>query len=194
MVCSTQIWQEGKMAHLDTTELHRHEHTLDGEHPINVGGHVHQFEDRESGLPFSSFESTTRIGQIPALVAYLRRKAVSPSYIIFSTHRPDVDGEDDDQAINLQFAVENGVLGLEWVLVMRRNIEDKRKVMAFIKRRGHEVLERELNGIRYFRVENGDLPKLGNEILSDVYGVQPDTQLGLFSRWITWPPSWRAFN
>ena len=182
------------MATFDMTALHSSVDEQTDWLKIHVGGHVHQFEDRVTGRPFSSFEFTARITQIPALVAYLRRKAVSPSYIIFSTHRPDVDGEDDEQAINLQYAIQGGVLGLEWVHIMARNQTDRQMVVEYIRRHGHEVLERELNGVRYLRVENGDLPKLGHDLLTDIYGVQPDTELGLFLGWITWSPEWRAFN
>ena len=47
--------------------------------------------------------------------------------------------------------------------------EDKDKIVAFIKERNFTILEREGNGVKYLRVENGDLVQLGTQILKDFY-------------------------
>lgn len=161
---------------------------------IHVGGHIHHFQDRVTGSPFSSFEPSVRVDQIPAAIAYLKRQANNPSYLIFSTHRYDIRGDEDYEAINLQYAIENHVLGLEWVLLVHRNISDRKLVEQYFKREGRAICLRQMNGVSYLRVENGDLAALGQRLLATLYGVRPDTELGLFMRWITWSPEWKCIN
>lgn len=157
---------------------------------IRVGGRVHQFTERESGKPFSAFQFSLRAWQVPAALAYLKQQNVDPSYVIFSTgnHQPE------NRAINLQYAMVEGILGLEWVRLMPKNIADWKRVTRYIRQHGHVVQERELNGVRFLRVEDGDLPELGLQLLHDLYGVQPDVELGLFVGRITWSPEWQATN
>lgn len=161
---------------------------------IHVGGCIYHFQDRVTGSPFSSFVPSVRVDQIPAAVAYLKRQANNPSYLVFSTHRYGVSGREDYEAINLQYAIENHVLGLEWVLLGHRNISDRKRVEQYLKREGQTVCLRQMNDVSYLRVENGDLADLGQRLLTTLYGVRPDTELGLFMRWITWSPEWKCIN
>ncbi|HEY3930974.1 MAG TPA: hypothetical protein VGM58_01240 [Verrucomicrobiae bacterium] len=91
-----------------------------------------------------------------------------------------------ETAVNLQYSVENGAIGLDWILLMPRNIADQDKIVAFIKERDFTILEREGNGVKYLRVENGDLVQLGTQILKDFYHLDNDSQMEIFTDGFDW--------
>ena len=86
----------------------------------------------------------------------------------------------DGYAANLQYSIEDGVLGLDWVLIAERNVEDKEQFLASLQRAGARVTEKERNAVRYLRATGSpDLAAAGEELLQRVYDVHPDDQLQL---------------
>jgi len=67
------------------------------------------------------------------------------------------------------------------------NIADKDKIVAFMKDKHCTILEREGNGVRYLRVEDGDLVQLGKQI-AELYHLQADGQMGMFIDGFEWKP------
>src|SRR5205823_14876734 len=94
----------------------------------------------------------------------------------------------DGDAVNLQYSVEHGTVGLDWVLLGSTNIADKEKVAAFAAQLGHPFSERVMNKVHYFRAEGGGLDRLGTSIIVELYGVPRNAQLGLITEGFEWPP------
>ena len=162
---------------------------------VHVGGSIYHFEERETGHKYSLFEFTVRTTQMSSAVDYLRRNGGDPSWIIFCLHNPEVISANVfDQLINLQFAKVGGVVGLEWVLLLDRNVADRKSVVEYAERHGYKLELRKLNEVQFLRVETGDLPWLGKHILEDLYGVTPDTSLGLLLGKLTMSSDWPSHN
>lgn len=94
---------------------------------------------------------------------------------------------DDGNLANLQYSIENGAVGMDWVLLAKRNIEDKEAFTQFVTAAGAIVTERTMNGVRYVRVSDlPDLAKLGQDFLQHVYHVTPDDKLQLIITDFSW--------
>jgi hypothetical protein len=76
----------------------------------------------------------------------------------------------DEERVNLQYSIENGRVGLDWVLLAPQNVSDQEKIAAFMKDRGFAANAREMNKVRYLRVEDGDIVDLGLKIATEFYG------------------------
>jgi hypothetical protein len=77
---------------------------------------------------------------------------------------------------------------MDWVLIAQRNIEDRPKVIEFVRARGLQPKERSGNGVRYLRVEtSGDLAALCAEVLKMIYGVTDTTRMRLIITGFSWP-------
>jgi hypothetical protein len=124
------------------------------------------------------------VADIPAIVAKLAT-CKDGSFAVFMFDSPLSSAGD---AVNLQYSVEHGAVGLDWVLLGKTNIADKEKVYAFAAQVGHSMTEREMNNVRYLRVEGRDLDKLGTSIIVEFYGIPHDAQLGLITEGFEWPP------
>jgi len=77
-------------------------------------------------------------------------------------------------------------MGLDWVLLGPRNIADKDKIMAFATERRHVVTERELNGVRYLRIEDDLISQLGAEIITEFYHIDQHGKVSLITDGFDW--------
>jgi hypothetical protein len=126
------------------------------------------------------------VSQLPTVFDQLNANHKDGSWAAFTFCPPD-EPASDQTSVNLQYSVEGGKIGFDWILIVPRNIADKDKIVSFVKDRHYTVLERELNGVRYMRVEDGDLVQLGKQI-ADFYHLQADSQMGMFVDGFEWKP------
>jgi hypothetical protein len=131
--------------------------------------------------------SSVSVSQIPAVFDQLKTAHQDASWAVFVFY-PAGEPATDQSVVNLQYSVANGSIGLDWVLLAPRNIADKDKIAAFIKERHYTVSERELNGVRFLRVEDGDLVQLGTQIVGEFYHVPKDTQMEFNKDGFDWKP------
>jgi len=131
-------------------------------------------------------ESNAKMGDIPALFEKLRATGKDANFVQFCFGAPKTNL--DDNAVNVQFSIEDGKIGFDWVLICEQNIQDKDKFLELAKRLGHKVVANEWkNGVKYLRVEDGDLPKLCEASMRDLYAMPPDANLELVLEGINWP-------
>ena len=78
------------------------------------------------------------------------------------------------EGLNIQYSIENGRLGLDWVLVASGNIELVAGFKEFVSKSGYTVKEFD----DYLRVEGENLVDLGKSILQD-HGVKPNDKLDI---------------
>lgn len=97
------------------------------ENPIEVGGALHHLSSRESNNFTTMFEFSIRPSRIPAVIEQLRQKGSEASWVVFMfyTSRPSVE---EDNCPALQYSIQNGKVGLDWVLLGPRNIADKSRI------------------------------------------------------------------
>lgn len=115
-----------------------------------------------------------RVRDVARSIAALREKGGEHSFLVFMFGPP---GRAGAEAINLQLSIDNGRVGLDWVLLSPSNRADRPAVEAFIRQRGHTVREEEANRVRFLRTEDGDLSALASAILTDLYRLPPEATL-----------------
>ena len=148
---------------------------------ILVGGAVHHMKNRESLQVATAFEFTTRTERIPQLVEQLKLRGRDSDWLAFMFYTAIRSPVTDDQCLNLQYSVAGGVIGLDWVLLGERNAAERRRITQFAQSRGHNVMEHELNEVAFLRVEDGDLPALGQAIVRDAYQIPESYAIGFLS-------------
>ena len=127
------------------------------------------------------------VSQLPSVFDQLDANHKDASWAAF-TFCPLGEPASDQTSVNLQYSVEGGKIGFDWVLLAPRNIADKDKIAAFMKDQHYTILEREGNGVRYLRVEDGDLVQLGRQIAEGFYRLQDDSEMGMFVDGFEWHP------
>src|ERR1044071_5555451 len=103
---------------------------------------------------------------IPKLISQLRQSAQDGNFVVFIFVPSD---SKDGEAVNLQYSIESGVVGFDWVLISPRNIADKAKVIDLASKLDCRLVEREANGCRFLRTTDSGLSELGARIIQDVY-------------------------
>ena len=111
------------------------------------------------------------------------------------------------QDLNIQFSIEEGEPGFDWVLLAPKNIQDQEKFVSYAQAVGFEVVKKSGNGVDYYRalvtdqmpalrVANRDnshteldknlyLALLCQKILTDFYDLKPDSEIGLYAKRVT---------
>lgn len=127
------------------------------------------------------------LAQLPDIVAQLQSTGSDESFAVFLLTPPG-DRENPDTAVNLQYSIANGRLGLDWELLAPRNIADAEKFAAFARAQGHTVSDLKPNKTRVLRVEDGDLVGLGRGVATQLYGLAPDAAVTLIAEGFEWRP------
>lgn len=83
----------------------------------------------------------------------------------------------DDEAVHLQFSMENGRPGFDWVLLAPANVRDQAKFEALAESIGIELQRNQINGVDYFRTEDERCVELCRRIVVDIYGGDENTIL-----------------
>jgi hypothetical protein len=110
------------------------------------------------------------------IVSKLQRTGRDGSFVVFMF---SIHANRDETLSNLQYSIESGHLGFDWVLLAPQNIKDERPVTDFIKRLGYTLSKREMNDVRYLRIEGKGVEDLGLKILRDFYHLPSETKLEL---------------
>jgi hypothetical protein len=126
-----------------------------------------------------------KLADIPAIFEKLHATPIDGNFAVFIFNPPGKQSR--DEAINIQFSIENGTSGLDWVLLGASNITDKERFTKFASQRGYQVTEKEGNNVKYLRVEAGDLPALCAAVIREMYSLPEGTELDLIPEGFTWP-------
>lgn len=130
--------------------------------------------------------STALVKQLPAVLERLCATGTDESFVVFLFEAPARTSS--DPTINLQYSIDHGVLGLDWVLIAPQNIADKEAIREFLARGGRVVNERVENGVKYLRVEGSGLEELGLGIMTEFYHLTPETRVDLVVEEFKWTP------
>ncbi len=128
--------------------------------------------------------NSATVADVPSIVAKLATLK-DGSFVVFMFDSPAASGGD---VVNLQYSVERGAVGLDWVLLGQTNIADKERVAAFASRLGHPMTERVMNDVHYLRTEGHGLDSLGASIIVELYRMPRDAELDLVTEGFEWPP------
>jgi hypothetical protein len=91
-----------------------------------------------------------------------------------------------DDSLSIQVSIDNGVMGIDWLLISKLNLDAEPRFREFFERKGLRAIAREANGVEYLRVEGGGLAVLTQEFLAESFGVKPDQRMDLIAEGFTW--------
>jgi len=131
-------------------------------------------------------EVTVRIDQIPDVVSQLKATGQDSSFAVFLFMPEGKRAHDDEEKVNLQYSIEGGHVGLDWVLLAPQNVTDQNEIAAYIKDHGFAANMREENNVRYLRVEDGDIAGLGVKIATEFYHLNPAAEVDLIVESFDW--------
>ena len=127
---------------------------------------------------------TVSVRDMPALVEALESSGSEGSFVVVMF---SVTGEPaNEDFVNLQYSIEGGLPGLDWVLLAPVNVESKAAVVDFLQESGRPVEERVMNGVHYLRTIGPDLGPLGQELLAAVFGTGLDQSIELVLEEVEW--------
>ena len=120
----------------------------------------------------------------------LSSRGYEQSFVVFlvpEEHDTEPHGEVEPSP-NIQFSVEGGVVGLDWVLISPANVKKEADFLRIARDRGQTVRRLRQNDVSYLRVEDGDVVELGRHVLAELFAVDSDYPLGLVVDGIDWLP------
>ena len=120
---------------------------------------------------------------IPEVISRLQRSSKDGHFAVLMFVPP---GSSDGGAVNLQYSIQQGAVGLDWVLQGPRDIADEKRIREFVSEAGYRFVAQEMNGVRYWRVTGSGISDLGAKIVREFYQIDPDTKLGLITQGFRW--------
>jgi hypothetical protein len=122
--------------------------------------------------------------EFPELVDSLKKSNKNESFFVVLIPKT---AEDDGFDANFQFSIDKGELGIDWVLLAKRNIKDKELFNDVAKKSGLICMELQANGVEYIRAKgNGDLAAIGQQIIKNIYSIDEDVKMQLIITGMDW--------
>lgn len=87
----------------------------------------------------------------------------------------------------IQYSVEQGRVGFDWVLLSPENLQYRERVEDFFRRRGVDLEVRTENDVSYLRSEDVRSAALGQALLNELLQVTDDEALELVAGDMEWP-------
>lgn len=132
----------------------------------------------------TALKRTVRVGELPSVLERLResgRDASFAGFIVPDPQRPD------QEPVSVQFSVEEGTVGFDWLLPQQLNLVDQDHFTDFAAARGYAHQRRSMNGVAYIRVTSGDLAALATGVMAELYGLASDEEVELVAEGFDWP-------
>jgi hypothetical protein len=148
---------------------------------ILVGGWVYQRFLRIGDEPTYT---QIRIADLPRLLHALKSHGEEGSFAVLTLRAAGANAAASEAYV--QFSIESGRVGLDWLLQSQRNISDRASFVDVARALGHAVNERETGDVRYLRVDQGDLPHLAAALAERLYGVSPNNAVPLMCEGFEW--------
>lgn len=126
------------------------------------------------------------ISDVPKVFAQLKQQGSDGSFAAFMFSDHGRSGTEND--VNLQFSIEGGKVGLDWVLIAPVNVREEHRGLDFLEAQGAKPRHSTMNGVTYLRAEAGDLVRLCQRIMSELYGVGADRAVELLPEGFEWKP------
>lgn len=107
------------------------------------------------------------VADIGEVFRQMSLQGIETSFAVFI-----IQARDQNETVEIQFSVEDGKTGLDWILMSPANVEEKPKVTQYAESTGFKWQEKEMNDWLYLRVEEGDLVGFCTSLIKDLYQVE----------------------
>ena len=125
------------------------------------------------------------VQDIPSVFARVKAQAKNDSFVVFVFAPPGSRPSDD--TVNIQFSVEGGRIGLDWVLLGPLNNRDRGRYERLVGSLSYKFVAKDKDGVNYLRIEEGDLPRLCEKVICDLYSMGKESKIGLLVHGVSWP-------
>jgi hypothetical protein len=125
------------------------------------------------------------IRDVPSILTSLSFKRRDGNFAVFlfgADGAPPAAAE----ALNIQFSVEDGEIGIDWVLLSSLNMGTQQRFRSFFGENGRRVVERKMNQVKYLRIQAGHLGQLLQDFLQREFGVTLDQRMSLITSGFKW--------
>lgn len=122
-------------------------------------------------------EARATVAQIGRVFESLSAATSEPAWVVISFTTPERPRA--NEAVDVQFYKENGRVGFDWALEAQRNLQDEERFLSFARTEGFQPRLMETNGVRYHRVDDGDVLRLCTGVITELYGRPPETEVEL---------------
>jgi hypothetical protein len=122
-------------------------------------------------------ETRLTVAQIGSVFDSLTAAPAEPAFVVISFNTPERPRA--NEAVDVQLYKENGRVGFDWALEAARNVQDEELYLSFARGAGYQPRLQETNGVRYHRVDDGDVLRLCMGVITELYGRPPDTEIEL---------------
>lgn len=133
----------------------------------------------------SAANDAVKLADIPAVLAAVSRTGRDGTFAAFLF---GLRGQPPAQvdALNVQFSIEEGRVGIDWVLTAEPNLRAEARFKEFFGGKSLTAVSREGNGVKYLRVEGEHLADLLREFLQREFGVTDDQKMELIAEGFAW--------
>ncbi len=118
------------------------------------------------------------INDVPNVYNQLESKGQNSSYSTFVFFPGDPN---EKSHVEIQFSIENSTIGFDWVLLGEIKSRDTQRFIELTNKYGYKFTEIVSNGVKYLRVEEGDLIKLCKKVMIEMYGVEQSSFMELIA-------------
>lgn len=105
-----------------------------------------------------------------------RRK--EKAFVVFALTPPDAKADED--AVNLEYRIVEGMPTLLWALLSKRNIADRDKITRFAQEHGITLVEIQDGNTRLLFSQEAGIKDLGEQILREFYRLDPEATIEAF--------------
>jgi hypothetical protein len=130
---------------------------------------------------------SVKLSDVPEVLQQLKQRGSNGSFAVFMFSNQRKSG--NENIVNLQFSIENGKIGLDWVLLAPANIRDERRVTDFLTARKAPPRRVTANDVNYLRAESGDLVLIGQDIMREIYGMKDNDDIEFLPEGFEWKQS-----
>jgi hypothetical protein len=123
--------------------------------------------------------------EVPDILTALSSTGLDGNFAVF-LFGPEGQPPASVDALNIQFSIEGGHVGIDWVLLAPLNLESQSRFVEFFERKGRPVARREQNQVKYLRVEGERLAELMREFLVSEFKVGDDQTVYLIAQGFPW--------
>jgi hypothetical protein len=131
-------------------------------------------------------QARVKLSEIPIVFAKVKEVGKDATFAQFCFAIENDSAQ--DKAVNVEFTIEGGLIGFNWILICEVNRRDREKFMALARRQGHAITEHKAdNGCEYLRAEDGDLIGLCRASFCELYGLPESAEVELVWEGFDWP-------
>ena len=126
------------------------------------------------------------VAAIPQVLTELSAAHATPAFAILMI--PQTPGPGSDEKLEVELSIEAGKPGFDWIPPSPQNPEDEARFTEFARAAGYTAVAKEAHGVRYLRVENGDLAHLCGDVIVNYYHHAETDPVELLVQGFAWKP------